>query len=441
MADQDGFDSAFADEPEEPPRRGRRSLGGRRRRGREPADSASTGEVPRSRMRGSLPPDDDFGFDDDPAPAPQRGRGRRRGRRPPPRRSGGSGGGAAVLRRPGARLGLGLAFAAILILVITLVVRDCQRNRLEDSYTRYMNSVAQLVSTSAEQGQQLRQVVNNSRGDRPPQLSQRIRGIAGEAQALVEQANDLDPPGALSEANGSLITALEYRVTGLRTLADQLPSLLQSREPDFTANGLAKIMQRFLASDVIYADSFAGPARTALEEDDIGGVEVPPEQPFLPNPGLAAPGGARNLVPNLQRRTPQGGDQDQAGGGGNLRGTSLARVEALPSETALTPGQTVSVQASEQLKWRITVENGGDFDETGIVVKTTFRYPSAPDEADEREAQIEAIASGETTTVEIPGPTAPIFGEEGVLLVAIEPVPGETNVDNNSGEYPVRIVI
>src|SRR5690606_37506898 len=104
-------------------RRDRRS--GRRRDAAEDEDSA-TGEVPR-------PPR---------ARPGSRGGGRRargasgggRGRGPRgPRASGG----AAVLQQPRARLLLGVAFAAILIVVIALVVKDCQRSQLEDSYTSY----------------------------------------------------------------------------------------------------------------------------------------------------------------------------------------------------------------------------------------------------------------------------------------------------------------
>ena len=100
-------------------------------------------------------------------------------------------------------------------------------------------------------------------------------------------------------------------------------------------------MKRFLASDVIYEDSFKGPAEEALQKDDITGVEVPPLQPFLPNAALASPEGAKALLPDLQRRTAASSGGDDAAAG-NLRGTSLESTVAPPSETRLTPGQTAS---------------------------------------------------------------------------------------------------
>jgi hypothetical protein len=419
-------------------------------------DDEGTGEVPRPP---APPRDDDFGFDefddldDEPSPPPRSprsrgsGSGGSGGRRPPRGRSrsgrggGGVSGGTAVLRQPRARLLLAVVFAAILILVIVLVVRDCQRNQLEDSYNSYLNDVSAIVVTSAEQGKQLRQIMNNPRGENPPQLSQKIRALAGEASALVDQAEELDPPGELSTPQRALVRSLEYRVNGMTSLAENLPTLLQARDQDTKALGIAEVMKRLLASDVIYSDEFVGPAKEALEKDDITGVEVPTGQPFLPNPALVDADGAASLIPALQRSGPAQGGDDQGGGAGNLRGTSIVSTEALPSETRLTPGTPQAVQASDQLKWRVTVENGGDFNETAIVVTASFFYPSDPQEVDEKQAQIDEIAPGQTTTVEIAGPTTPVFGEQGTLRIEVDAVSGETNTDNNAAEYPVKITI
>ncbi len=241
----------------------------------------------------------------------------------------------------------------------------------------------------------------NPRGDKPPQLQAKINAIAKDAQGLVDQAEDLDPPGALKDAQASLVTALEYRVTGLTTLSQNLPTLLQGTDLQTKAAGVAKPMQRFLASDVIYDDSFKGPAILALQKDDITGVEVPPLQAFLPNAALASAEGAKALIPDLSRRSASTGGTDSAG---NLRGTSLESTVAKPSDTRLTVGQTATVQATEDLKWSVTIKNGGDFDESNVVVKASFSYPATPNDVDTREVSIKTMPSGETVSVEIPGP-------------------------------------
>ena len=470
------FDAVFRDPPGgDDPRAGRRRASRRRDRDFDLDDSESTGEVPRSRLSegaGTPPPAEPTGFPilDDPEPEPRPSRAGRSSRssrprtstsrsragggsRPPRARSGGGGrggsrggggGGAAVLQQPRARLLLGVAFAVVLVIVIALVVKDCQRSQLEDSYTQYVNGVAQIVTKSGAQGAELRQVMANPRGDKPPQLKAKITAIAKEAQALVDQADDLDPPGSLSTPQRSLVNGvLAYRVTGLTTLAENLPTLLQGTNEQTKASGIAQVMKRFLASDVIYEDSFAGPAGEALKKDDITGIKVPPLAPFLPNAALASPEGAKTLIADLQRRTTQTPGGTGTSSSGNLRGMSLESTVAAPSDTRLTVGETASVQSTELLKWQVTVKNGGDFDESNVIVKAAFSYPATPNDVETREVSIPTIASGESTTVELPGPSSEkvIFGDQANLKITVEPVDGETRIDNNSAEYPVKITI
>ena len=116
-------------------------------------------------------------------------------------------------------------------------------------------------------------------------------------------------------------------------------------------------------------------------------------------------------------------------------------TQALPSQTRLTPGSPTSVQGGAELKWRVTVENGGDFDESNIVVTATLSYPSAPNKPDTKQATIDSLKQGQSTTVDLPGPTAPVFGEQGTLRIEIQPVSGESSTSNNAAEYPVKITI
>lgn len=413
-------DFGFADYEEQPKSGSRRSAG--RKRG---SSSAESGEGKRSRQRRSG--------------ASSGGGGRKRGRR-----GGGSGGsarasgGAGVLQQPAARIVLALVLAGVLILVIALVVRDCQRNQLVDSYEDYMAQVATITTESAAEGEQLQTILTNQDDQSPAELSQQVTALAGSAEGLAEQARGLDPPDALDAADRSLETVLDYRVTGLKSLAEAIPQAAESNDASFAGTALAQPMQRFLASDVIYDDSFVGPAAKALEDDDISGIEVPDPDPFLANAALASTQGARNLVPRIKGESSGGTTADDGSG---LRGTSLLSTEALPSGTTLASGQNSTIQASEQLKWRVSVENGGDVDLTNVVVKSSFSYPSNPTEPQEVEGAIESLPAGETGTVELAGPTDLSFGEQGTLSIEVVPVDGEGNTDNNSAEYPVTITI
>jgi hypothetical protein len=386
------------------------------------------------------PPDPEPKFewsDSDEEPPPRR---RERGR---PRRK--KRGGGFSVPPPSARL-LGLLVAAVvLVVVIALVVRDCQRDQLVDSYKTYVADSSVIIDTSAKHGEQLRTVLNNQQGRGAQQLQTQVRQLANQSQQLVEQSQDLDPPGKMDAAHQSLITVMEFRTNGLSALADDLPQIIRSEQQAFSATQLAGHMQRFLASDVIYDDSFVGPAKIALEEDDIVDVEIPEGDNvhFLPGNTtvFASPVGAARLVPNLKGGG-GGGDSDASGQDdeqtGTLRGLGLISVEALPSGAALSTSQETSV-GQDGLVWKITVENGGDFDESNIAVTAELAYPDNPGDTITAERSIDAIASKEQQVVEIPLSGNPRLGESGILTVSVQPVAGETSTENNRAAYPVKI--
>lgn len=382
-----------------------------------------------------------------PTTRPNRGRGKGIGRpRPPQRRraSGGrdggrpprGGGGAAVLQQPLARLIIGLALVVVLIVIITLVVRDCNRSRLVDSYRSYLNDSGQVVNESSAQGKQLFVILSNPKRDNPPTVASKVRALAAEAQSLSNRAADLDPPGKLDAAQQSLATLLQYRVAGLRQLAANLPQAITSKDASYAAGLVADPMQTFLSSDVIYRNSFAGPATRALKDDDISGIAIadPASVRFLGNPNYAGPAGARALLPPLRRV-----GESSTGG---LHGTGLVATVALPSNKQLSTSSTTTLTATDQLKWKVTVKNQGDFVENGIKVNATYSTPSAgPGESAPQQREIGSIEPGKEATVTIPGPPNPAPDEQASLKIEVLAVGGERNTTNNTAEYPVTLTL
>lgn len=356
--------------------------------------------------------------------------------------SGGSGGSEA-LRKPAVRIGIAVAGVIILIIIFTLVIQGCRRSQLEDSYKSYMGDVTTIVTASAKEGDSLQQILANQNGAKSAELQVQVRDLSNKAQALVGQAEALESPDSLSAPNQSLVTALQYRVTGLKALADSLPSVVDSKNRAYSSATLASTMQRFLASDVIYQDSFVGPAKRALADADVTGVQVPDRQFFLGGirADQSSPTGAGQLIPGLQRT---GGSAlsgtDATSTAGVLRGTGIASVQALPEGLALSADSETQIQASDKLQWQITVENAGDATETNVVVRVTFSSTASAKDAQTSEKSIPSIESGQQQSVTLPGPKSPTFGDASVLKVEVVPVPNETRTDNNRAEYPVKIV-
>ncbi|MFN8123558.1 MAG: hypothetical protein U0237_14110 [Thermoleophilia bacterium] len=360
------------------------------------------------------------------------------------RRPASAGGGGLSANSPLVRMGGIALFVILLVIVLAFVIKDCRHDALVDSYKQYVNSAAQISEDSANQGQKLLVVMNNSKGENAAALQKQVRSLANQADELRNRADGLSAPGKLKDADNALLLALQYRANGLRELEKFLPQIIQQSDDVLAARTIKGSMQKFLASDVILRDSFIDPTSAALRDENITSVAPPDRQTaaFLrgANDRFASDAGAKQLVQPLKRQKGATNGNNNTGNG-NLRGTRLVSVIADPSGTQLSTAGA-SVAASSELKWRITVLNGGDFVESGIKVTVTLTYPSNPNTpVDSQEATIKTIEPDQEASVSIPGPPqdAVELGQKGELKVSVAPVEGEQNTGNNSATYPVTI--
>jgi hypothetical protein len=337
-----------------------------------------------------------------------------------------------------------VAAIVILIVVIALVVRDCRRSQLVDSYRSYIiEGVTPVASKSADEGKKLLALLANQKGDKAENVQRDVRAIGREAATLVTQAEGLNPPDKLGEAHRSLVTALKYRVNGIEALAAEIPNAVKSSDRADAAAKIATTMQRILASDVIYTDSFVGPARQALEDDNVDGVEVP-ESALLAGSTAAngaGPAGARVILTNLKRGT-AATTTDSTTPATGLHGTGIVSVKVLASGKVvkeLVNGQVNEVPGSAENQWEVTIENGGDFVENGIDITATLKSTSGAPQISK--AKVDSIDPKETQAVTLDVGTPPAFGENATLTIDVDKVPGEERTSNNTATYTVKFTI
>src|SRR5439155_19841142 len=99
-----------------------------------------------------------------------------------------------------------------------------------------------------------------------------VAGLARHEQLNVDRARGINPPGPLRDEQQAVIQALEYRVRGLNGLANALGATVAIKDTTKAARALASQMQRFIASGVIWDDSFKGPAEAELKQQGITGT-------------------------------------------------------------------------------------------------------------------------------------------------------------------------
>jgi hypothetical protein len=326
-----------------------------------------------------------------------------------------------------------IAFAILIVVLLVFWVQSCQASSKEKTYKDYMNKVSEVAGSSQQIGKQLNQVLL-AQGQKEAQLEQRISGLARQEQLTVQRAQEITPPGTLRDENNALIQTLEYRVSGLNGLASALAATAKSKDTTRAGSLLAAQMQRLLASDVIYQDSFKAPAGQELNRQGVTGTNanggpLVPDSNFLQSADLVTPTAMITVLSRIR-----GAATTPSTGG--LRGTNIESVKVLPAGTELSTSTQTKIVPSTNMTFQVLVKNSGDSQESSIPV--TLKIVQSSGGTITKRATIDFISPGETKPVTFGGDFSAItFAAPATVKVEVQPVPGETNTSNNSADYPV----
>jgi hypothetical protein len=374
--------------------------------------------------------DFDF-FDDDPEPSePFDEEG-------PPREPVQSGGGRPPRRPPVTRPPVGLtpllrlagliAFAILIIVLFVFWISSCQGASKKNSYKRYMDRVSVVAKDSEQIGRELNDALTTP-GIKFAELNTKLSGLAQQEQQDVAAARATGPPGPLRLQHQEAVEALEFRVSGLRGLAEAFARA--SRTPkNVTGNALllAGQAERLVSGDVVWDDLFKDPAIEELRRQGITGVAVP-DSSFVPNPDYASTRFWEAILQRLQGAATSGGTS------GGLHGTGLITTKALPGNQELSSSTENTVTATTDLGFAVTVEDTGDSQEVQVKVTLTIQQTPSPIV---QTKTIDLINPGEQKTVTFHNLGQVQFATRTTVKVDVQPVPEEKNTSNNSAQYPV----
>ena len=125
-------------------------------------------------------------------------------------------------------------------------------------------------------------------------------------------------------------------------------------------------------------------------------------------------------------------------GGGNRAATPGTHGHSLDSVSAggteLSASGPNTVPASPAPTFTVNFTNGGQSDETNVVVKVSVEGAGKPIEGTQT---VPKTTAGQSATAQVRLPSSPPTGQELTVKATVEPVPGETNTDNNTQSYPV----
>jgi hypothetical protein len=355
-------------------------------------------------------------------PSPDRPRAQRPPGGPPPGRPSDRSG-----IPPTARLVGLIAFGILIVVLLVLWVQSCSSTSKKSSYRSYLGKVAVLAVDSNRLGSSLSQAIATP-GIKAGELANKIDGLAQQQQVDLLVASRLKAPSGLAGPQASVVEALQFRVAGLRGLADALRAGAGSTNVASTAVTLASETERLVASDVIWADRFRQATVSVMKQQSVTGLAVPSSR-FLQDSGVDSQTFWTPVIERLNGNTTSGGSTS-----GKLVGTQLLGVTALPSNKQLDPNNLTTVTAGTSLGFVVSVKNSGSVQVAGIQVTITIKQPPKPITATRT---ILLINPGDTKSATFKNLPSVNFVTRTTLEVAVKPVPGETNTGNNSASYPV----
>jgi len=325
-----------------------------------------------------------------------------------------------------------VAFAILIVVLLVFWIQSCQESSKEKTYKDYMSKVSEVAGSSQQIGKQLNQVLL-AQGQKEAQLEQKVTGLARQEQLAVQRAREITPPGTLRDENNALIQTLEYRVSGLNGLASALAATAKSKDTTRAGSLLAAQMQRLLASDVIYQDSFKAPAGQELDRQGVTGTNssggpLVPDSNFLQSSDLVTSSAMVTVLSRIR-----GAATTPTTGG--LRGTNLESVKVLPAGTELSTSTQTTVVVRTNMTIQVSVKDSGDSQEANIPVTLRIIQSGQPDVV--KRGKIDFINPGEVKPVNFSNFPAPSFQTPAQIKVEVQPVQGESNTSNNSASYPV----
>jgi hypothetical protein len=222
-------------------------------------------------------------------------------------------------------------------------------------------------------------------------------------------------------------------VSGLNGLASALATTSKTKDTTRAGAVLADQMQRLLASDVIYEDSFRAPSSAELARQGVTGTNanggpLVPDSNFLQTSDLVTANAMATVLSQIR------GSTSTTSSGGGLRGTNLVSTKVQPQGTELSESTQTTIVLRTNMSIQVTVEDSGNSQEANIPVKLTIVQAGSPTYS--KTATIGFISPGEQKTVSFTN--FPNFQvKPAQVKVEVTPVKGETNTGNNSATYPV----
>lgn len=348
--------------------------------------------------------------------------------RPQPRRpQGGAGGGGAssidhhaLLMRRRIAAGVGV----MLLIAIVLLVNGCLKRGKQQALESYNQDVNQISAQSESQvAKPLFTTLSSAGGKQALDVETQVDQLRRQSEEIAEHAKGLSVPSEMTSAQRNLLLALDLRVEGLTKIAGLVREALGGKAQQ-ASTYIAGAMETFLASDILYSQRVIPLIQQALASGGVSGQATTASH-FLANLGWLTPSTVQSKLTG--QAASSSGAIAPGTHGSALKGVSVGTntLEVSPTLNHVSGGANPTFTAM--------VEDSGSNPETDVKVNVSVTTEGKTLSASHT---IEKTEPGQTynANVTVKGVTLEAASR---VDVEVQPVPGETDVENNKASFIV----
>lgn len=315
----------------------------------------------------------------------------------------------------------------LILLLLVLAVRAILDARKDRAFDNYLSDLDSLTTESKQLSDGFFNRLTDPGDLDDISLENEVNADRGAAEGLLNRARNLDPPGEMDGAQESIVLAFELRRDALAQIASRLPTALGDEGSRRATNQIARDMETFLASDVIYRRGQT--AGDQVLEDEGRSGEIPNSR-FLPD-GQNQEGLDWLQVSTVESALAGVSGEGGGGAGGGVRGLALVQeIVVRPGDVTVAAGSEATISGGGPKELDVTVQNQGESPESEVEVQFTLGDGISGNQTISNTIEPDAFQ-----TVTLPINQDPPTGEPLLLEVEALPVEGEEITENNTGEF------
>lgn len=323
--------------------------------------------------------------------------------------------GPRTRRRP-----LVLVLAAGLVTAVVLIAQGSASSRpnANEAVQAYLDQVRSGVEQLTAQGADFADVRANAASLGRDGIDRRLDRLGHEVGTTLSSIDTVTPPPSLRVAQAYLVAALGVRAKAMKEARGAMDAALTTEAVPDQGVGDAVVKLATVGQDLGLGDrAFALFMGSLPPNSGVSGG------PWVTQPTAWTPVLLTAFVDRLRSSASAKAVHDLA----------MLTFQTDPSAVMVAADGTQTIPASHQTSVSMVIQNVGNQPETNVMVNVVLTRSSGPPL---KLRDFIDLAPGQTKALTLrPLPTDP--GMSGTLSVMVQPVPGETNIANNSITTPV----